>query len=663
MPKEKKYYFDSIFTKLTMTSFVIEMAKTILKYYYILLISLFAYCSCSTKKEESNTIKNQQQKRIDHLLDSAIKVQNSNPQSALTLYLDGLKMANAINYGEGINGFYKYITYNLCVYQNEFDKAHDYAIEHLNFSKELNNEKYTASAYSNIALTFAIRDISDSASFYYLNAIEYAKRANDSATLISCHANIVSAYLRQNDYPKALEYSLLALEEAKIKKDTSLIANINNNVSNIYRKLSDTAKATAAILSAYHLYPATKSSSLKISILAGMSTYYMESKQYDSAISFYTKLEILSSKMTDTVHLTDALIGKAYTYLKIENTIAAKNEIDKASILKEGATLPLNKELNYYQVRYEIYKKMGDNKEALLANENYVILNDSLQKNNEGKIALKTENEIKQKEYEKNIAEKQLKITQKNSTITLLLTGIVGLSIIGILFYRNQKKRKLLHEKNISFLKKENEWQSATAALEAQLQERNRISKEIHDELGASLTSISLSTELLRTKLKDQTEEVDKISHTSSTMVDSLNEIIWSLNSGNDSLKSLIAYTRKMFFSFLEDTSIVPQFYATPINEDIELAGSIRRTLYLTTKEALNNAIKHAKAKHIKLHITVDEEKLLIQIQDDGQGFIAKNEFGNGLKNMKENIEKIGGFFSTQNENGVTIIIEYPLKK
>jgi signal transduction histidine kinase len=639
------------------------MTKTITKYYSIFIIGVFAFYNCSSNKNGSIKEKTEQQKQIDNLLDSAIKIQNTEPDNALAIFLDGLKTSNTLNYDKGINGFYKQVTYNLCVYQNEFDKAHDYALEHLNFSKKLNNEKYIASAYSNIALTFAIRDISDSASFYYLNAIEFAKKANDSGTLISCHVNIVSSYLRQNNYQKGLEYSLLALEAARIKKDTPLIANINNNVSIIYRKLSDTTKAISATLEAYHLYPLLKSSSLKISIISSMSTYLLDSKQYDSAILFYNKLENLSNEISDTVHLTDAAIGKAYTYFKMNNLIAAKKEIDKALPLKERATLPLNKALNYYQVRYEIYKKIGYHTEALVANENYVTLSDSLYKNNEGKIAIQKENEIKQKEYEKNIAEKQLKITKKNSTIALLLTGIGALSIIGFLFYRNQRKRKQLHEKNISFLKKENEWQSANAALEAQLQERNRISREIHDELGASLTSISLSTELLRTKLKDQSEEIDKISNTSSTMVDSLNEIIWSLNSGNDSLKSLVAYTRKMFFSFLDDTTIVPQFFATPINEDIILPGSIRRTLYLTTKESLNNAIKHAQAKHIKLNIIVEDEKLVLQIKDDGKGIISTNEFGNGLRNMKENIEKIGGHFLIQSEYGVTITIEYPLKK
>ncbi len=616
-----------------------------------------------TNKKEPIHESNDQQKAVDTLLSKALEIQNTNPDSALVLFFDGLKIANTLSYERGVNGFYKYITYNLCVHQNEFEKAHNIALEHLNYSKKLNHERYIASAYSNIALTFAIRDISDSASFYYLNAIEFAKKVKDSATLRSCHVNIVSTYLRQNNYKKGLEYSLLALEDAKNKKDTSLIANINNNVSSIYKKLADTANATAAIIEAYNLYPHLKSTSLKISILNSMSAYLQESKKYDSAISFYNELENLSNKIADTVHLTDAMIGKAYIYFRMKNFIAAKKDIDKAKVLKEGTILPLNKALNYYQVRYEIYKKIEDNAEALLANENYVILSDSLYKNNEGKITLQTETEIKQKEFEKNIAEKQLKITQKNSTIALLLTGIGALSIIGLLFYRNHRKRKQLHEKNISFLKKENEWQNANAALEAQLQERNRISREIHDELGASLTSITLSTELLRTKLKDQTEEVDKISNTSSTMVDSLNEIIWSLNSGNDSLKSLVAYTRKMFFSFLEDTTIVPQFYATPITDDIELDGSIRRTLYLTTKEALNNAIKHAKAKHIKLNMKVEEEKLMLQIQDDGIGITSTNEFGNGLRNMKENIEKIGGHFSVQNENGVTITIEYPFKK
>jgi signal transduction histidine kinase len=298
---------------------------------------------------------------------------------------------------------------------------------------------------------------------------------------------------------------------------------------------------------------------------------------------------------------------------------------------------------------------------AMSALVNYTKITDTLKEKNRSKILQQTEKEIKHAQYEKDLADKEIKIVQKNSAIKLLGLGIAAALFIGLLFYFNQRKSKELNKKNINFLKKENEWITTNAALQAQLFERNRISREIHDELGSSLTSIALSTELLRSKMEGNTDEVDKIADTSSTMVDSLNEIIWSLNSGNDSVKSLIAYIRKMYFTFLEDSGIEHQFEASPITEDFPLSGSKRRAIYLTTKEALNNVVKHAKAKAVQLTVSIKENYLFIQLKDDGVGLENLNEFGNGLKNMKHNMESIAGSIQFKNENGTQITISYPL--
>jgi signal transduction histidine kinase len=651
------------FIEVPILTFVLEMKKNSIKYYWIVVISILVLYSCSKTKKKENKINIVLQNQLDHLLDSAIEMQNINTDSSIYLFKEGLRKSKEIGYKNGMSQNYKFLSFTLSNDKNDFINGFQVAKDYLEFAKKEGSEKFIASAYTSLGSVYTVQDITDSASYYYLNAIDYAKKTNDKGTLGTAYMNIVVTYIHQRNFKKGVEYSFLALNQPDIMIDKSLVATIKSNLYNVYLEMKDTVNAYKIIKEAYSLYPYITDVSTKNNLLVNMSSTYFFKQQYDSAYQMSSKSLDIATLLKDTVHIIDSYADKAFCLHKMGKNIEAKNEIEKADPLLNKVIAPLERSLNYYDIRADIFKHVGNLKEALTCREQYLELKDSMYKGNEGNLAIQTENEIKQKEFEKNIAEKQLKITKKNNAIILLLISIAALSIIGFLFYRNQRKRKLLHEKNISFLKKENEWQSANAALEAQLQERNRISREIHDELGASLTSIALSTELLRAKLKDQTEEVDKISNTSSTMVDSLNEIIWSLNSGNDSLKSLVAYTRKMFFSFLDDTTIVPHFHATPINEDVKLPGSIRRTIYLTTKEALNNAIKHAQAKHIKLNMKVEEEKLILQIQDDGKGITSTNEFGNGLRNMKENIEKIGGYFSIQNDNGVTVIIEYSFKK
>jgi signal transduction histidine kinase len=346
----------------------------------------------------------------------------------------------------------------------------------------------------------------------------------------------------------------------------------------------------------------------------------------------------------------------------MKNTAAALTDLNLTDDLFKNVIIPLEKAKEFQQMRFEIFKAAGKLNQAILAKEQYTVLADSLYKINSSKIYSETESKLKEANFNKNLSEKKTMISKRNNVIAVLGIVIISLSIIGFLFYKNQLKKKMLQEKSIELLKNANQSAATNARLEAQLNERSRISREIHDELGASLTSIALSTDVLRTKLKNHDAEIDKISTTSSAMVDSLNEIIWSLNAGNDSFKSLIAYTRKMFNNLLEDTNIEHEFFAVNINQDFIISGSARRAIYLTVKEALNNAIKHANATTINLYFTVKNDVAEITVNDNGVGIKIKNEFGNGLNNMKINIEKIGGIFNIINNTGTTIKICYALK-
>jgi signal transduction histidine kinase len=235
------------------------------------------------------------------------------------------------------------------------------------------------------------------------------------------------------------------------------------------------------------------------------------------------------------------------------------------------------------------------------------------------------------------------------------------LLLLGFLFYRYQNKKQEAKSQQIKLLEQENEFVAVKSSLEGQLNERVRISKEIHDDLGSSLTSISLLTEVLKTKVDGiKVPEVGKISATSARMVDSMNEIVWALNVHNDTLDSLVAFIRKYARDFLQDTPIKLVF-EEDVNQDFTLQGNVRRSIYLVVKEAINNVVKHADAQQVKLNIHTDKNKLTIVIEDDGKGINEekKSVFGNGLRNMKQRIEDIGGTFAMYQTKGMVVSIEY----
>jgi signal transduction histidine kinase len=380
----------------------------------------------------------------------------------------------------------------------------------------------------------------------------------------------------------------------------------------------------------------------------------------DSAIILTRESLALNEKMNYKTGLIKSNITLGECYLAKKDyatalTILLKVKTDNDSEISK------REKLHLLDLIYIAYKDKGDYKMAITTDEDYQSLNDSL-KAGETREALlqfsKKENILK---AEKEASLKQLKIAKQQNWITGLALGFITLAGTGLFFFLYQHNKQQLKNKRIELLQKENEFIAVTSSLEGQLQERGRISKEIHDELGSSLTSISLLTEVLKKRLDTgQNPEINKISDTSAGMVDKMNEIIWALNTSNDTVSSLVAYIRKFANNFLQDANIELEFLENNIPDNKALEGTVRRNIYLTAKEALHNIVKHSGAKRVAVNVNA-ANGLLINIEDDGKGIDINNvnSFGNGLKNMKKRMEDIGGKFSIENNNGTQIKLSY----
>jgi signal transduction histidine kinase/ligand-binding sensor domain-containing protein len=194
--------------------------------------------------------------------------------------------------------------------------------------------------------------------------------------------------------------------------------------------------------------------------------------------------------------------------------------------------------------------------------------------------------------------------------------------------------------------------------------ERNRLSRDMHDDLGSGLTKIAILSEVVKKKM-DKKEQVDSylenISDSSRELVQSLNNIIWSLNTGNATVPALLAYIREYASRFLESCEVELKFTSGVSPHQKLVSEQVKRNIYLVVKESLNNAVKHGKAKHIEINIENAEADLIrIIIKDDGNGFDQINAGkGNGLKNMKKRMQDIGGSFSiiSEKDQGATVIL------
>lgn len=194
--------------------------------------------------------------------------------------------------------------------------------------------------------------------------------------------------------------------------------------------------------------------------------------------------------------------------------------------------------------------------------------------------------------------------------------------------------------------------------------ERLRISQDMHDEIGASLTRISILSELVKNKRSNQEESlkiISQISAIAGKVVDDMGEIIWAMNPKNDSAEGFASYLRQYAANYLEQTGIEAIFEIQDDLPEIKLRSELRRNLFLVVKEALHNVVKHSKANQVLIKLGFQQNELILRIKDNGIGFepTANTVWGNGLKNMPLRVSSAGGTYqlkSTQGQ-GVELII------
>ncbi|MGE5108806.1 MAG: ATP-binding protein, partial [Sphingobacteriales bacterium] len=240
------------------------------------------------------------------------------------------------------------------------------------------------------------------------------------------------------------------------------------------------------------------------------------------------------------------------------------------------------------------------------------------------------------------------------------LLFLIGLS------YKNRKEliEKVKMQEAIKLEKERQEMEKQFTIIHTQQEERNRISADMHDELGAGMTAIRLMSEMAKTKTKENPiPEIEKISDSSNDLLNKMNAIIWSMNSSNDTLPNLVSYIRSYALTYFENFDIKCRI---DINENVPekvLNGEIRRNIFLTVKEALNNVVKHSQATELILNFSF-EKSICVKIHDNGIGLDPQHtrEFGNGLKNMRKRMERLGGQFIIENNNGTTITLCIPFE-
>lgn len=196
---------------------------------------------------------------------------------------------------------------------------------------------------------------------------------------------------------------------------------------------------------------------------------------------------------------------------------------------------------------------------------------------------------------------------------------------------------------------------------------RNNISRDLHDDIGSTLTSINILSKVTLQQTDGNLmvrSNLQKIKEHSSTIMESMSDIVWAINPQNDTLEKIIFRMKEFAAEILDPLNIEYTFIEEGDFSGVRLDVNKRKDLYLVFKEAVNNAAKYSNCKNVKVVLQHKAQIMHLEVTDDGKGFDEQQvKKGNGLRNIQERAKAMFASlqFTSSAGMGTTIQLSIPI--
>jgi signal transduction histidine kinase len=193
---------------------------------------------------------------------------------------------------------------------------------------------------------------------------------------------------------------------------------------------------------------------------------------------------------------------------------------------------------------------------------------------------------------------------------------------------------------------------------------RTKIASDLHDEVGSSLVRITILADAVKRDAEKEHshEQLGTIAGISRGAVSTMKDVIWSIDSRNDTMGGMIHYMQEHLHNMLIPANIDFELKYTGLTENERLDMNFRQNVYLTFKEAINNVVKHSKASNVLVEIKKEDDMFIMRIKDDGKG-ISDKKFasGQGLYNMELRAKRLKATLDINSGDGLTVLLKVPL--
>ena len=570
------------------------------------------------------------------------------------------------------------------------DSAFKYSKQALKLSEKTNNQKGIAQGFNDIGIIHYRIAQFDSSLVYYKKSLKVRKKNNDSLGIASLFNKMGIAHNQLFNLDSAIYYALESIKiYKKLGRDRLVTMNLNN-VANLYKDSKLYKKALSIHKENLEIRKKINDSVGYVYSYNGLADVYGFLEKKDSAEYYYKKAIPIAKKLNLNNELS-VIYNNLGTYYKekgnlngalslFEKSLEIRKKInDKYGIISSYINLS---DLNLLKKRYKtaerqihlanseakkinakeqylyIYKGLMLSKIQLNQKDSvsyyfskYDSINNSIYNKQTVEKIADIETKYKTAEKEKQIAtqkkellEKELAIKNRNLYTILLISALL---ILGIIFFAVHKKNQFKKKQ----LQKEIDLKDALATIKTQnrLQEqRLRISRDLHDNIGSQLTFIISSIDNLKFISKDANQKLkDKLSSISSFTSDTIHQLrdtIWAMNKSEINVEDLHARV----LSFVEKAKISSPNIQFEVNYDIDknkaFSSVIGMNIFRVIQEAINNSIKYAEASKINILLQKNKNKFEVNIKDNGIGFdINSVNLGNGLSNMEKRMSEIEG--------------------
>ena len=417
---------------------------------------------------------------------------------------------------------------------------------------------------------------------------------------------------------------------------------IFNNIAQLKLKMQQADSAVWYNAKAYQFAKKANSKRGIPNVEQTFGQIYLEEKKIDSAVFYFQKSIVSAQKSEyfDIVLLNYGLMMQCYENNQMEHN----RWFEKGLELINQKIINSTFQLYFYKIALNVFKKTNQIEKLSFVQDKLISINEETRLKGNLNIQNITEQYAKNENKLLLLQVEELKKQRKFTILQLIaaLLSVIILSLVIVIIRRKNRIQKTL------------------------LQQKNEISKDLHDDIGSGLSSILIHADLLLKN--DETSDkqkilASKINLTGKEISQRLNTFIWSLNTEHNTLQHFSEYVKLYGATLFEETPIAFSFSTTvEDSESIKMNGQLRKNLFYAIKEVLNNSLKHAQATKIDVKMKlISSKQLQITIQDNGAGISKENAFGNGLKNIQNRVEQMNGTFSMKTEKGLLTLLTIPL--